>query len=460
MNNEQSFFRHKEAIEAELKNDLSKIRVSNHYLNDIDIKMKLDKLLKWLRETPKITTIRVNTLLSNPDAVISHLKNKIECLPKISTYPSLPELIVVANREDLAKDKLSNTSEQLHQIIVDESCGAAVLRGSHIFAPGVMGLTSGAKVGDKVEVFADVYGRCKKGFAKKYENNEKVFLGYGILQKSRNEIFFEDNKCKGIAVLMNETTSGLPQLGNESLLEGSGLLQNLPSIICSRILDPQPGEIVLDMCAAPGNKTTHLSALMKNEGIIIAMDKIKSKITKLQNNCDTFGCKNIKIFCYDATKAADLEKNSSTNLMDGPPFQKETFKRILLDGPCSVLGKRPQLFNKISLNELRSFTSLQRKLFAAAIELLEPGGFLVYSTCTITISENEGIVAWALKKYPGLQLISARKKLNSLGLDCFPISQGYCIDDLPEEKASCLLRFGLESDTVGFFISLFTKKHP
>lgn len=82
----------------------------------------------------------------------------------------------------------------------------------------------------------------------------------------------------------------------------------------------------------------------------------------------------------------------------------------------------------------------------------------MYSTCTITIAENEGIVAWALRAFPCLELNPAREQYDSLGLHEFPVSSGYTIDNLSADLAQNLLRFGAENDTVGFFIASFSKK--
>lgn len=176
--------------------------------------------------------------------------------------------------------------------------------------------------------------------------------------------------CSGIAIQITATRSRLPQLGNYSMPAGHVILQNLPSIICSLILDPRPGECVLDMCAAPGNKTTHLSVLMKNKGTLIALEKIQSKIGRLRGNCELCCCKNVSIFCFDSTKAVRSDEDGNDEdekFLQEPPYAQESFDRILLDSPCSALGQRPQLLNKISLKELRSYVPLQRKLFTTVI---------------------------------------------------------------------------------------------
>ena len=95
-----------------------------------------------------------------------------------------------------------------------------------------------------------------------------------------------------------------------------------------------------------------------------------------------------------------LEDN--TNMSDGsksPVFNERMFDRILLDAPCSAVGQRPQFNISMKPKELASFPKLQKKLFDVAYKLLKPGGVLMYSTCTFTIEENEGLVQWAMDKY-------------------------------------------------------------
>jgi len=98
-------------------------------------------------------------------------------------------------------------------------------------------------------------------------------------------------------------------------------------------------------------------------------------------------------------------------------FEENSFDKVLLDAPCSALGQRPQFYQSMKLKELRSFANLQKKLFSTAVQLIKsPGGVLVYSTCTYTLDENEGIVAWALEKFPQLKLVDATPLLGQSGV--------------------------------------------
>ncbi|XP_044731527.1 tRNA (cytosine(72)-C(5))-methyltransferase NSUN6 [Chrysoperla carnea] len=416
---------------------------------------KLNKLLLWICSSPKISSIRFNKLLTSKDQLINILTEKIlankyiEIAPKIYEHPSLPDVIIV---EKLTKytDELD---KNLNEVIVDPICGAAILRGSHIFAPGVLGLLSASQIGDKVSIYADLTGECKRGYLKKFENPGKVFIGNGILHQSRKEIFENNAEPKGLAVEVIGTISYCPPIDDKELWKYGAILQNLPSIVCGHVLNPQRNDIILDMCAAPGNKTTHLATIINNQGTIIALDKNKSKIDSLKERCKIFFSRCVEVYHFDATEAVvvDNEINPSGKLNLVPPFNKETFDKILLDVPCSALGQRPQLRNKITNKELKSYVSLQRKIFRAGVDLLKTNGHLVYSTCTITLAENEGMVAWALKTFSCLKLIPAVPKIGG---------SGWKISSLTTEQCDNLQRFSYQDencDSVGFFIAHFEK---
>ncbi|XP_011633330.1 putative methyltransferase NSUN6 isoform X1 [Pogonomyrmex barbatus] len=446
-------FKHKSEIRDELIADLRKVIANGEYLQQSEIQEKVDVLCKWMCTTPKKSIYRLDRFTDHCtydlDSLYEALKQDDKPDPSIHFLSDLPNGIIAVDSWDLSVSL--DLKRYSNEIIVDAACGAAVLRGAHVYAPGIIGMPNGLTINTKISVFADVTGQCKKGLIKSYADSNKIYLGNGILQQTRKEIFGKTakNPC-GIAIIMTDVISRIPQLNaNNESLKLHALLQNLPSIICSLVLNPQPDEIILDMCAAPGNKTTHISLLMKGQGIIIALEKNPGKVARFKKKCSD---KNIKIFCYDATKAV-IEREHNFVRNDGPPFEENYFDRILLDTPCSALGQRPQLYNTITLAHLRSYVPLQRNLFSTAVRLLKPNGTLVYSTCTITIAENEGIIAWALKQFPKLKLESINDQIKT---DKYG-TQGYVIDGLTSENAQKVCRFGPESDSVGFFIACLKK---
>jgi 16S rRNA (cytosine967-C5)-methyltransferase len=162
--------------------------------------------------------------------------------------------------------------------------------------------------------------------------------------------------------------------GSPLFRDGSLMPQSRGSMLVSRILDPQPGERVLDMCAAPGAKTTHLAALMRGEGRIVAMEANESRARALRANLERMRAPWVEVVHGDARQAPA-----------GP------FDRILLDPPCSDLGtlqSRPDVRWRKSPEQVEELAALQRELIDAALERLAPGGLLVYSSCTISAAEN------------------------------------------------------------------------
>ncbi|RME78291.1 RsmB/NOP family class I SAM-dependent RNA methyltransferase [Candidatus Woesearchaeota archaeon] len=170
-------------------------------------------------------------------------------------------------------------------------------------------------------------------------------------------------------------------------------IQDAASMIPPIVLNPQPHERVLDMCAAPGSKTTQIAAMMNNTGIVIANDSDSSRLAALGINVQRSGLKNVMI----------------TN-MKGHLFAKTNllFDKILLDAPCSGTGTiRKSLRTIQSWNPgvVKKICSIQKNLLVTAWNLLKPGGVLVYSTCTLEPEENEQVVDFALKKFEDCSVI-------------------------------------------------------
>ncbi|KYQ50726.1 Putative methyltransferase NSUN6 [Trachymyrmex zeteki] len=424
-------FKHKLEIRDELIADLRKAIINNKYLEQSEIEEKVDALCKWLCTTPKKSFYRL-------DRFTDYFTNDLDNL-----YKALKQTYYIYNLD------ISEIHCDLYVLFFYKKILHVIL--IYYCVHRILSVIKSLSINTKVSVFADVTGQCKKGLIKPYANSNKIYLGNGILRQTRKELFCKAARNpRGITIIMTDVISRVPQLNvNNEFLRPHALLQNLPSIVCSLVLNPQPGETILDMCAAPGNKTTHISLLMKGQGTLIALEKNSGKVKRFKEKCND---KNIKIFCYDATKAV-IEREHSFVHTDEPPFEENYFDRILLDTPCSALGQRPQLYNTITSVQLHSYVPLQRNLFSIAVRLLKPKGTLVYSTCTITIAENEGIIAWALKQFPKLQLQSVKDQIKT---DKYG-TRGYIIDGLTNENATKVCRFGPESDSVGFFIARLNK---
>jgi 16S rRNA C967 or C1407 C5-methylase (RsmB/RsmF family) len=433
-------------------------------------------------------------------------QNLSELQDRVFIHPLIPDLVVIegsGSRDVPLLDKI---------IVVNGKCGVAVLRGAHIFAPGVVGIQSGIKKGDIVSIFADVRNKCLVGFkptmdqvtaegsAKNKSNNNNnnnnnnndndnsnnnfLHVGNGVLQMARWQLF----SSKGVVVQQKQQKSSLSASSSSSPLSSSTTTvtpvavtvthprflspsfqgdlaqqlfpQNLPSALVSHVLNPQPGEKILDMCAAPGGKTTHVALLMKDIGTVVALDSAAKRVEKLQENVDRFGLRCVKVLRRDATKLCPLPSREKEVLDGGVEsfvpkegdkiFGKESFDRILLDAPCSSLGQRPCLFNDLNVIHLRSYPDYQKMIFRNAMYLLKrTKGILVYSTCTINPEENEGVIAWALETFPTLRLVSqhpfvlARPGLSGFGLT--------------EEQCRLVQRFDPTDslDTIGFFVAKF-----
>ncbi len=171
---------------------------------------------------------------------------------------------------------------------------------------------------------------------------------------------------------------------------GAYAAQSRASMLVARALDPQPGERVLDVCAAPGGKTTHLAALMQDTGEIVAVERHAGRATALRRTCERLRCTSVEVLVQDAARYTT-----------GAPFD-----RVLVDPPCSGLGTlqgHPDLRWRTTPEAIQRLAQTQRNVVEAATAALRPGGTLVYSTCTLSPRENEEQVAAS-----GLQVESER----------------------------------------------------
>ncbi|MEM0079655.1 MAG: RsmB/NOP family class I SAM-dependent RNA methyltransferase [Nitrososphaerota archaeon] len=220
-------------------------------------------------------------------------------------------------------------------------------------------------------------------------------------------------------------------------------IQGPVSMAPVEVLDPKPGEIVLDMCAAPGSKSTQIAQLMEGRGVLVANDPSIERCKALSSNLQKFGVLNVVV-----------------TTLDGRAFPKmvgEFFDKVLVDAPCSSLGiisKDWSVGKNWTLKHAKRLSRLQNQLLKAAFDVLKPGGVLVYSTCTLTVEENEMVVN---------NLIESREDavVEKIYLDGLRYREGIIDYDglkMREEIKNTVRIYPYHNNAEGFYIAKIVKK--
>lgn len=220
--------------------------------------------------------------------------------------------------------------------------------------------------------------------------------------------------------------SSFPLSSTQEYLLGMFYIQEAASQLPVVVLSPKGDELVLDMCAAPGSKTTQLAQAMDNMGKIVALDKNTARLEALNNNIERCAVKNVLVYQKDALHAGDI----------GLKFDK-----ILLDAPCSgnfAIDK--DWFEKRTIDEIRTMARTQKALLKVAALLLKKGGTLVYSTCSLEPEEDEEVVEHALDT-----------------LDLVLEDTGILVGEpgLTQKTSLCRRFWPEKTNTQGFFIAKF-----
>jgi NOL1/NOP2/sun family putative RNA methylase len=218
-------------------------------------------------------------------------------------------------------------------------------------------------------------------------------------------------------------------------------IQEEVSFIPPLVLDPKPGQTVLDLCAAPGSKTTQICQAMNNLGLVVANEPSLARITSLRANCERLGAINVAITRYD-----------------GRRFPDHQFDRILVDAPCSSEGtarKDLKVLNRCSLKRSLDLQVLQLGLLSRAAKLLRPGGVLVYSTCTYAPEENEAVVDKVLENSKDSLRLENASIPGVKG--CQGISEWEGAE-FSEELKRTVRYYPHQNDTGGFFVAKMVKE--
>ncbi len=214
--------------------------------------------------------------------------------------------------------------------------------------------------------------------------------------------------------------------------EGKFTVQDYASQLVGHLLPLKEGDLVFDVCAAPGGKTMYVADRLMSNGSVKAFDVSAAKISRITENAARMGLGNITCEIHNATEE-----------------KKEFYEKadvVLADVPCSglgVIGRKPDLKFRLKEEDVTSILDLQKQIVKAVVKDVKPGGILVYSTCTINKAENEEMAEWMLKNLP----------LEELPFENLPKE----LEDSLVTKGSIQLLPG-EHDSDGFYIAMFTKK--
>ncbi|MFW9830342.1 MAG: 16S rRNA (cytosine(967)-C(5))-methyltransferase RsmB [Candidatus Thorarchaeota archaeon] len=218
-----------------------------------------------------------------------------------------------------------------------------------------------------------------------------------------------------------------PITQSEAYTQNTVYLQGLSSALVSRIVNPDPQDILLDLCAAPGSKTTHLAQLMKNQGNIIAIDNLPLRVMELKRNLVRLGVRNTHVLMANSFR---------------PPF-RNGFQGdlVLVDPPCSntgVIQSRPEVKWTMTLEKIQRLQRVQTSLLRQGSQLVRPGGSIVYSTCSISLEENEQLIKKFLKANADFKLVPTEPWIGS---EAF------------EGLSECQRLYPHRENTEGFFIA-------
>lgn len=265
--------------------------------------------------------------------------------------------------------------------------------------------------------------------------------------EDRGVVFERVGWCETALMLTESLNPEQQKWLQDQVDQGRIYRQSLSSMLAAEILDPHPGEKILDLCAAPGSKTTQMAAMMGNEGVIWAVEAIRGRYYKLRSVAQILGAANIRFLC------ADGRRFRLPGEMNGALFDK-----VLVDAPCSAESRfhmdDPESYAYWSPRKIKEMVRKQRGLVMAGLRCLKPGGELVYSTCTFAPEENEGVVDWALRKSGDAVVIDppvAKDKIQR-----YPCLEEWDKKKFNRQVEGCW-RVLPTKDMEGFFIARFRK---
>jgi len=248
-----------------------------------------------------------------------------------------------------------------------------------------------------------------EGFMKASTENPPLYFRINTLKVTKEKVL-EYMVKQGLEVESTELlTEGIKVKGLKNisdfppLKEGWVHIQDLSSMMVAKFLDPKPEELVMDLCSAPGGKTTHMAQLMDNQGRIIARDIFSHKLRLIEEHSHRLGIEIIE-----------------TQEFSGEKLDKEFLgkaDRVLVDAPCSGLGvirRKPEIKYRMQEESLKALQHLQLTILENASKYVKPGGILLYSTCTIHPLENHGVTEDFLEKHQEFTSVDLKEESHAV----------------------------------------------
>ena len=251
-----------------------------------------------------------------------------------------------------------------------------------------------------------------QNIAKAFNKKPSIDLRINSLKTNSDKFLKELHENQISAEPINQLKNGITLNSNPRDIknlpgykDGMWIVQDRSSQWVAPLLLPKGGERILDACAAPGSKTTHLAELTDDNAEILAVDRSDKRLKLLQSNLERLNIKSVKTFKADATRLIDIK-----------PSFISYFDKILIDAPCSGIGtlaRNPDSRWSLSKEKIKELINLQEKLLENILPLLKKNGTLVYSTCTICPEENNLLIKRFISKNKGVKLKSERQILPS-----------------------------------------------
>ncbi len=343
-------------------------------LKEIYSTIRVINILSSLKKTGKRYYIRVNTLKVTREDVISLLKEEgIKAYP----YKALKDVIYlkITGPYKLTRHK--------RIVIADKAAAESVYMGANLYGPGVL-KTKNVHQGDIVSVYSPLGHLVAEGIA--------VMDGEEMVVKKR-----------GLAVETLRSVYKVPHIRELNIYKKGHIHdQSLPSILSIYNLAPLRNWKIVDICAGPGGKTTLVAQMMKNTGHVLAVDRAKGKVKRIEEHCKRLGIKNVKTYVLDSRYLSEISDFADADA-------------VILDPPCSALGVRPKLYYNRKIEEINALPKYQRQFIKEALNILKPGGILLYTTCTLTLEENEKNILWTLKNF-STKILSQKYFIGSPGI--------------------------------------------